>query len=198
MYIKWKPPAQANYMLNIDCASDVSFTNQFDLGGVLRNNRGEWVLGFYGTCTATDVLEGETYALVLGLQLAYQNNLFQLEIGIDSMQLIQVLDLYTCSNLTLISDCRFLLDVLDNPQLHQFFREHNRLVRLSTTTSTTTLFQALPRSFSDILYADMNGVLSVRWVKFLNIHPSVYYISPRQNIIMTFTTPVVTGSQQSM
>ncbi|KAF3652640.1 hypothetical protein FXO38_15984 [Capsicum annuum] len=135
MYTKWKSPAQANYMLNTDCASEISsiIQHQLGLGGVFRNYKGEWVLGFHGTCAATDVLEGETHALLLGLQLAYQNNLYPLEIGIDSQQLVRLLDSNTYPNTTLISDstlisdCRYLLCALDNPQLHHFFREQNRL-----------------------------------------------------------------------
>ncbi|KAF3650571.1 putative benzoate carboxyl methyltransferase-like [Capsicum annuum] len=69
----------------------------------------------------------------------------------------------------------YLLGILDNPQLHHFFREQNRLAnelaRLPSTTSTTTLFWTPPQSLSDILYADMNGVLLVRRVNTLPVHP---------------------------
>lgn len=98
MYVKWKPPAQTNIMLNTDCAIHASSMDHFGLGGVFRNNTGEWLLGFRGSCNTVDVLEGEIYKLILGLQLAYQNNLFPLETEIDSQQLVHLLTSETCSN----------------------------------------------------------------------------------------------------
>ncbi|KAM3252417.1 hypothetical protein P3L10_006487 [Capsicum annuum] len=68
MYVKWKPPAQTNIMLNTDCAIHASSMDHFGLGGVFRNNTGEWLLGFRGSCNTVDVLEGEIYKLILGLQ----------------------------------------------------------------------------------------------------------------------------------
>ncbi|XP_047264625.1 uncharacterized protein LOC124896827 [Capsicum annuum] len=150
MYTKCKPPAQVNYMLNTDCAAEGSSMNQYQFGlrGVFRNYKEEWVLGFHGNCTATDVLEGEAHALLLGLRLAHQNNLFPLEIGIDSQQLVQLLDPDADSNSTLISDCRYLLGVLDSPLLHHLFREQDQLAdelaRLPSIASTTTLFWTPP------------------------------------------------------
>lgn len=45
IYLKWQPSAIGFYKLNTDGAARTS-TGLKGIGGVFRNNRGDWVLGY--------------------------------------------------------------------------------------------------------------------------------------------------------
>ncbi|OIT22278.1 hypothetical protein A4A49_58120, partial [Nicotiana attenuata] len=71
--IKWNPPEQNSYKLNVD-GSCCGNPGKGGIGGIIRKGNGEWVLGYnMGFSHAADIYM-ETLALLHGLKLAIENN----------------------------------------------------------------------------------------------------------------------------
>jgi len=62
------------------------------IGGVIRNIKGEGVLGYMSNLYATNSLKAELTALLQGMELALNNNLTPLEINIDCDDTISLLE----------------------------------------------------------------------------------------------------------
>lgn len=77
--IKWNPPPRGTFKLNID----VSFNNLHHyggIGGVIRDERGNWKIGFRHKLVGLNPTHMELLSLTKGVELAYQFRLMPLEI----------------------------------------------------------------------------------------------------------------------
>ncbi|KAF3682670.1 hypothetical protein FXO37_02220 [Capsicum annuum] len=165
LYVKWKPPATNNIMLN----SDATFRHDTScavIAGIFRNHNGDWLLGFIDHIFTTSPLEAETHALMLGLSIALQYRFHPLEINIDCEHLVRLLQVSSNVNASVLIDCKYLLRALNELQIVHVSSEQNKLtdalarVNLYTTTTTTNrpllLWHPLT-SLEDILQADRRG-----------------------------------------
>jgi hypothetical protein len=66
--VTWSRPATGTMCLNVD-GSLLGATNSAGYGGLLRNNNGEFLLGFYGAAATPSILFAELMAVLNGLQL---------------------------------------------------------------------------------------------------------------------------------
>lgn len=82
MYVKWKLPSLDSIMLNTNVTFKLG-TNYATIAGVFRNPNGAWILGFINHISATDSLEAETHALLLGLSVASEYRFHLLEISLN-------------------------------------------------------------------------------------------------------------------
>lgn len=82
IYIKWQPPPIGSYKHNTGRVTCLN-TGIGGVGGVFRNNRGDWVLGYMKGLPHTTSIRSELQALCQGLKIALDHNLIPLEINID-------------------------------------------------------------------------------------------------------------------
>ena len=136
-------------------------------GGVFRNTRGDWVLGFccyLGVCSS---FRAELLALLYGLRIAWSQGFRKLIVHIDSKTPMKLLEAEACSMSThvhLILKCRALLA---NKQwvtkLNHSFRELNRvadcLANIGVThTVPCELFESPSPSVSKLVMEDIVGL----------------------------------------
>lgn len=70
-YIKREPPPSGSYKLNTDWAACPK-VGVMGFGGVFRNNRGDWVLGYMKSISHTTSVGAELHACWYGLKIALE------------------------------------------------------------------------------------------------------------------------------
>lgn len=109
---KWTPSI-VGYKLNID-DSFLLGSNRGGIGGILRDSKGIWKMGYMGQRYGMDATQLELLALVQGLKIVVKHNLVPLEINIDCLTLISLIKLKDSKYENVIVDCRDLLRQLGN------------------------------------------------------------------------------------
>ncbi|KAH0708843.1 hypothetical protein KY284_010270 [Solanum tuberosum] len=112
-HVKWDPPPHGRFKLNTDGAVNYN-TGDGGLGGVIRNHKGDWVIGFTSKSSNTTPLLAELSALRQGLVMASSNNLTPLDISLDSLEVIN----------------RSLMETLGAAPPAHIFREQNKVADL--------------------------------------------------------------------
>lgn len=69
----------------------------------------------------------ELQALQIGFEIAYENNLFPLEINIDSTEVINMLTHGNPLYANILFECRYLIQKLGNVTVSYVFREQNTI-----------------------------------------------------------------------
>lgn len=75
------------FKLNMD-GSSIGQDDIGGIGGVLRDKKGNWVLGYIGHFRETNNIRSELMALLQGLRLEKYHNLTSYEIDVDCTDLI--------------------------------------------------------------------------------------------------------------
>ena len=86
----WKPPPQSTVKLNVD-GSYRDLEDTMGAGGLLRNHRGEWLVGFAAHKMNGNPLLAEAHALYLGLQMAWTKGYREVICEVDSKELMDKL-----------------------------------------------------------------------------------------------------------
>jgi ribonuclease HI len=126
--IKWSKPAAGWVKLNTDGAYSSS-CGLAGGGGLLRDSNGNWIHGFarfLGNCSSTIA---ELWALKDGLTLAHSLGFSLISIELDAEMVVLLLKNPSTVNLVmepLLSDCRHLLQLFDNPVVQHVYREANQ------------------------------------------------------------------------
>ncbi|XP_006351939.1 uncharacterized protein [Solanum tuberosum] len=150
IHARWKPPPHGLYKLNFDgFFSAPSLVG--GLGGVFRDEYGNWKMGFYQQHQGFNGTSMELLALLRGIELAYHHNLFHWQ-----------------SKLTLL---RYWLKKLQNPPINHNFRDGNKvehhLANEARTTSTNSNFVMFCSPLTGVissLAADVAGHISTKKV----------------------------------
>jgi ribonuclease HI len=66
--VSWSRPTEGAVSLNVD-GSLLGSVHTAGFGGLIRNNAGEFLGGFYGTAAQPNILYAEIMALLHGLEL---------------------------------------------------------------------------------------------------------------------------------
>lgn len=88
--VVWKKPQVGWLKLNTD-ASVRHCPDSVGIGGVIRNNEGDWVCGFHGRIGACSVITAELWAIREGLLLAWNRIIPHLEVETDSEMAIKLI-----------------------------------------------------------------------------------------------------------
>lgn len=91
-FVKWKAP-KIGYKLN---TNGLTSKKNNGIGGVIRNNKGDWILGFIGNSYQQDTITTEMYPLRTGLSLTLKHKLQSLEISTDCKEIIHMLTQNHC------------------------------------------------------------------------------------------------------
>lgn len=114
--------------------------NEIAIGGVVRNDKAEWIIGFTKFIGTGSLLLAKAWALQTGLQIAFDIGIENLEIEIDCQDLFSLMsddisNLHPLSNIVL--NYRFLISKFDNAKLLKIKRNQNlysdKLAKHATT-----------------------------------------------------------------
>lgn len=84
---RWQKPLEGWYKLNVDGAMVIG-SSKAGCGGVLRNNRGEWIVGYVKEIGFCDPYSAEEWAIFEGLKLAWDFGVKHLILESDARDLI--------------------------------------------------------------------------------------------------------------
>ena len=165
--VRWEIPMRGWMILNTDGAAKGN-VGPAGAGEVIRNDKGEWVIGFseyLGHCSA---LTAELKALIRGLKVARELGVQKLGIRVDSSVLVGMLTDQRNEHPKyhfLIQQCKQLLCEEDwEVDITHCFRETNQVADKLANIGTTgrlgvTMYQTMPMEIQAILYADSMGFL---------------------------------------
>ncbi|KAK4260567.1 hypothetical protein QN277_003663 [Acacia crassicarpa] len=85
----WTPPTGNVVCIDVDGSVRQQF--QAACGGVIRDSRGHWLMGFYKALGLQTVIEAELYAIMLRLTMAQQLGLQQILLYLDSLDVVNIL-----------------------------------------------------------------------------------------------------------
>ena len=172
-YVKWQPPPEGWVILNTDGAAKGN-PGRAGAGGVLRGDRGEWILGFsefLGHCSS---MKAELRAISRGLQLAAGAGFRKIWVQTDSRVVVGMLT----NKMHWHPEHHFLLQRCSNwlrqedweVKITHCFREANHVADILANkgvegTPGVTKYPLPPGDIRDALYADDIGVSWPRLVK---------------------------------
>lgn len=126
--VRWEKPDPDWFKFNTDGASSGSLGTAAG-GGLTRDARGNWVMGFSRKIGRTDSFVAEIWALWDGLQLCCQLNVCAVMIELDAKSLVDVLNNSSyCNSMIspLLDDCKLLIDQFPQVRVKHTFREANK------------------------------------------------------------------------
>ncbi|XP_045831415.1 uncharacterized protein LOC123922770 [Trifolium pratense] len=88
--VAWSRPTEGTMCLNVD-GSLLGTTNTAGYGGLLCNNNGDFILGFYGVATVQSILFAELMAVLHGLQICWENGFRRIICFSDSLQAVNLI-----------------------------------------------------------------------------------------------------------
>ncbi|KAL3823999.1 hypothetical protein ACJIZ3_020028 [Penstemon smallii] len=118
---KWTKPKYDWFKLNTDAS-----------GGLIRDHRGEWMIGFTAKLETSDITLAELHAVREGLKLALEEGLTKVIIETDSEQAVDLIknpNKVNPRNISLrskIEECRSLMMKHSDWELFHICREKNR------------------------------------------------------------------------
>ncbi|KAH0645303.1 hypothetical protein KY284_033187 [Solanum tuberosum] len=124
--VKWEPPVPGSFKLNTDGAVKES-PRPGSLGSVIRNHRGDWIIGSYQQRSPCQPNPGKVCALREGVLMAIKYKLNPIDINTDSMELINMFEHDNHLFTDLIFECRLLMEKLGAAMPTHIFREQNKV-----------------------------------------------------------------------
>ncbi|OIT37991.1 hypothetical protein A4A49_61289, partial [Nicotiana attenuata] len=107
--VKWHPPPKDRYKVNIDGAFNEENLHG-GISGVIRNNNGEWMLGYFTKCQSISPIHAELLAFRQALQTIIKGNFTPCEIKTDATEVIRFLEENYPTYNVLIFKCRCLME----------------------------------------------------------------------------------------
>lgn len=98
-------------------------------GGLIRNEKGWWVVGFASKIGITSSFLVELWALRDGLNLCVSRGIAAIEVELDAKFIVDAVSNPKYSNIfasVLMDDCRHLVKQIPQTQFKHCFREANR------------------------------------------------------------------------
>ena len=145
-----------------------------DAGEVLRNDKGEWIIGFSEYLEHCSAMTAELKAVLRGLRIAKEMGTQKVWFRLDSSVLVGMLTDHKHGHPEyqfLLQRCKQLLKLADwEVKITHCFRETNRVAdKLASLGATGRLgveiYRVPPMEALDVLYADNMGVLWPRQIR---------------------------------
>lgn len=108
----WFPPSTGNIKLNTDGCWYES-TRKAGFGGIFRDDKGSWILGYHGKTAARSSLETEIWSIYKGLTIILERGLSNVQIESDSQTAVILFNDGPSANLpqsNILHDGRYLLN----------------------------------------------------------------------------------------
>nr|POE53032.1 putative ribonuclease h protein [Quercus suber] len=163
--VKWEKPGVGWLKLNTDGSCNAALGKAAG-GGLVRDNLGNWVVGFARKLGNVNSFTAEIWALRDGLMVCRQMNLPAIIIEIDAKALADALRNPKYSNSVispLFDDCKYLISQLPHVRINHIFREANKCAdRLANSGYTQDLefimHSVPPVDLVSFVEADYHGV----------------------------------------
>lgn len=129
--VAWEKPKVGWTKLNFD-GSCICKTGKGSIGGILRNDKAEFMLGYSESIGKTDSSTAEFRALERGLELVVENGWSDRDVWVegDSKSLVEIIGekrRVRCAQVQkLVTHINLVMSVLDNCILTHVYREGNR------------------------------------------------------------------------
>ncbi|XP_028067895.1 uncharacterized protein LOC114270573 [Camellia sinensis] len=125
-FIGCSPPPTREFKLNTYGAAKVN-TNVASGGGLIKDEHGNWIKGFYRNIGTASTVETKLWALWDGLRLALELDLKGIHVETDAQVTSNLQNSFENHHFNnLISDCRFLMSQLEVANVEHIFREANK------------------------------------------------------------------------
>lgn len=126
-WIRWEKPSPGWVCLNID-GSALGNPGRAGCGGIIRNDRGDWLGGFSRCIEVTTSFIAELWALRDGLNLCHNMHLQDVDIQIDAKAVVDIIrDPYYSNQVVMpiVDDCRELISQFSQVRIGHCYREAN-------------------------------------------------------------------------
>lgn len=162
--INWEVPSPGWVKLNVDAAV-TNFGATAAVGGVLRNEDGNFILGFAMDVGDATITIAELKAILTGLQLLRWKDFPNIEISSDSLTAVRMVQ-GGCSTLhpcfQLVKDIQDLMRCFHQCTISHTLREANQVAGAFakfglTITMCSRIFRCLPSFASCAFHADLIG-----------------------------------------
>lgn len=163
----WTPPPRGFFKLNCDGAFTV-YGNKGAAGGVLRDWKGEFILGFSDALLeCSSALEAELWAIKIGMQTVVARGYRNLIVESDSLKAIQIINAHKGDFLR--SSIQHMTRMVDRICWNHVYRETNSVadgfakhgLSLSQDQSIR-VFESAPDFIESRLYGDRIGKIYCR------------------------------------
>lgn len=168
IFVCWSPLPSNHYKLNTD-GFYLGKTEKGGIGGLIHNTMGGWVLSFTKSFQWATNNQMGILALREGIKLVKERNLLQVEINIDSTEVISILYAGNLHYDSIIYDCRLRLKRIEIPPVVHYFREQDGVgdalaikgIILEVELGTK-IFKVPPMCAQHMLWADISGTHFIR------------------------------------
>ena len=165
-WVQWQPPLVGWRVLNTDGAVK-GVIGPAGAGGVIRDDNGQWVMGFSEYLSHCTAVKAELHAALRGLQFAKAACIQKLWLQMDSTVVVDMLTRvkpWHTEFSSLLHQCHNLLNWEGwEVKVTHCYREANRvadkLAQMGLTGQLGAItYQTPPRETQEALYADTMGV----------------------------------------
>jgi ribonuclease HI len=168
-HISWSRPAEGTVCLNVD-GSRLGSVRTAGFGGLLHNNTGEFLGGFYGTAARPNVLYAEIMAIHHGLEFCWNKGFRNVVCYSDSLQAVTLVKEGVSPFHSFANELQKICQLRSRDWTVLFehtFREGNRcadhLAKLgAASNSSLVIISVPPLELTSLLQADAEGVAIVR------------------------------------
>ncbi|PNX57966.1 ribonuclease H [Trifolium pratense] len=167
--VAWSRPTEGTFCLNVD-GSFLGSTQTAGFGGLIRNNAGAFLGGFYGVASMPSILYAEIMAVLHGLELCWNNGYTNLVCFSDSLQAVSLIKNGVSPYHTYANEIHKIRQLIGrdwNVSIDHTLREGNAcadfLAKLGASSkSSLVILEAPPSDMSRLLLADAGGMMFVR------------------------------------
>ena len=166
--IRWEKPNTGWKKLNID-GSLVDSLGLAGGGGVVRDDQGNWVIGFARRIGPVNSFIAELWSLRDGLFLCVQAQVQALIVEMDAKALVDDFSNQTNSNVIispLMKDCRQLASQIPQVSFRHVYRETNRcadqLAKLGSSMEIDFVVFSSPVDIISVVESDCHGLYGNR------------------------------------
>lgn len=169
LWVAWTPPPAGYVKVNTDGAKKAN-TGLASAGGLIRDDIGQWVVGFLSNIGNTNSFIAELWGFREGLIIAKSHGFDKVVAETDSEALKHVMEAggeQSMATNTLISDCRALMRDFRSIKITHILREGNQsadfLANLGQNSDWgTTILDDPPEGLRQLLVRDSHGVAASR------------------------------------
>ena len=169
MLVRWERPDQGKLKLNIDGLAQGN-SGLAGGGGVLRDDQGNWVLGYSRKIGRTTSFLAEWWALRDGLHLCLSKNHLDVEVELDAKIIEYALTTTQQSDqplYPLMDDCRFLATRFNHIQFKHCYCKANKCANGLARKGVTQIddffvYDKPPVELKNSFIDDLNGKYSIR------------------------------------
>jgi ribonuclease HI len=165
-YVSWSRPVEGAVCLNVD-GSLLSSIHTAGFGGLLRDNAGAFLGGFYGAADQPNILYAEIMAILHGLELCWNKGFRNVACFSDSLQAITLIEQGVLPYHSFANELQIITQLRNrtwNVTIEHTLREGNRCVDHlakvgARSNSPLVILTEPPSDLVNLIWADARGMV---------------------------------------